>query len=107
VVLQRRPGLGRRSHFRGHHIGRFPSVLLGGTFLHVHPGGIATMQSGESLHMGVKAARFAGRQLGRAYRTGRPAGMLAAAPFLHQRSCHTGPETPHGSSVLTVREQQR
>jgi len=45
--------------------------------------------------------------MGPAHLAGRPAGMLAAAPFLHQGSCHTGPETPHGSSVLTVREQQR
>ena len=107
VVSQRRPGQGRRSHFQGIASAGFRLLFWAGTFLHVHLGGFVTLQSGETLHMGVNATRFACRQLGRAYRTGRPPGMLAAALFLHPGSCHTGPETPHGSSVLTVREQQR
>ena len=35
-------------------------------FLHVHPCAVVTVQSGETLHMGVNATTFAFRPLGRA-----------------------------------------
>ena len=57
-------------------------------FLHVHPCAVVTLQSGETLHMGVNATTFAYRQLAPASRTGRQAGMLAAAARCYRSPQH-------------------
>lgn len=76
-------------------------------FLDVHPCAVVTVQSGETLHMGVNATTFAGRQLGQASRTGLPAGMLAAAAQCYRKPATRAPKRRTGPSVLTVHEQQR
>ena len=57
-------------------------------FLDVPPCALVTLQSGETLHMGVNATTFACRQLAQVSRAGLPAGMLAAAAWCYRTPRH-------------------
>ena len=74
-----------------------------GSFLDVHLCAVVTLQSGETLHMGVNATTFAYRQLGQ---PPGPAARAVCSPPRHGATgaCSTGPETPYRSSVLTVHD---